>query len=134
MKKLFNENFKFRWDLLHLVNRAHVTTLENENNSHSSNVNKMMDYVQNHSKNFRSGLDYTKLRIDQVVGFRRPKIKSETRLVVYDFDQLFRFLQNSKFFDHPGDTLSLARVIILVSCVPYSECSVIRLNINKNKT
>ena len=117
MKKLFNENFKFRWDLLNLVNRAHVTTLENENNSHSSNVNKMMDYVQNHSKNFRSGLDYTKLRIDQVVGFRRPKIKSETRLVVYDFDQLFRFLQNSKFFDHPGDTLSLARVMILVSCV-----------------
>ena len=27
MKKHFGDNFKFRWDLLHLVNRAHVDCL-----------------------------------------------------------------------------------------------------------
>ena len=41
--------------------------------------------------------------LDNLVGFKRPKLKSATRMVNYEFDQVDRFIENAKFFDHPFD-------------------------------
>ena len=83
MKELFGGDFKFKWDLLHLLNRAHIEALAKQAAT-QFNLNTVLDFIQNHSKKYRSGLDYTKLRIEQLFDFRRPKVKSDTRLVNYE--------------------------------------------------
>ena len=62
----------------------------------------LLDYVQNHSSNLRSGLDYTNMYLVNIIGFKRPKLKSATRMVNYDFDQIDRFLNYAKFFLSPS--------------------------------
>ena len=93
MRRLFKEGFKFRWDLLHLVNRAHVESTENV-----PKIKECLDFVQNHSSEWRTGLEYTNMYLDEIIGFKRPKLKSATRMVNYKCDQLYRFLENSIFF------------------------------------
>ena len=115
MTKLFSSSFKFKWDLLHLVNRAHIYAAPKTFKDNS--VEKTMDYIDNHSKEWRTGLDYTNMIIQNIVGFKRPKLKSDTRMVVYDFDVAYRFLQNSSYFDIPYPILVSARIYVLVSHV-----------------
>ena len=74
-----------------------------------------MDFIQTHSSAMRSGLDYTSLFISDIVGFKRPKIRSETRLVNYEFDQLDRFLSNYKFFDHTEFKVISALMYVVIS-------------------
>ena len=83
MKKLYREDFKFRWDLLHLVNRALIDTI-----AYVPKITEFLDFVQSHSSSLRSGLDYTNMYLDNIIGFKRPKLKSETRMVNYEFDQI----------------------------------------------
>ena len=78
MKRLFREDFKFRWDLLHLVNRAHVDAIKIV-----QKITECLDFVQHHSSQLRSGLDYTNMYLDNIIGFKRPKLKSATRMVNY---------------------------------------------------
>jgi len=58
MRILFGENCKFRWDILHLCNRAHLDALD----SHLE-IKELMDFIQTPSSIMRSGLDYTSLFI-----------------------------------------------------------------------
>ena len=92
MKKHFGDNFKFRWDLLFLVNRAHVDCL-----AQVKELKQLLVYIQSHSSEFRTGLKYTELVLDNFIGFRRPKFKSETRMVDFEFDQCKRFVEKSVF-------------------------------------
>ena len=92
MRRIFKEDFKFRWDLLHLVNRAHIDAIKDV-----PKITEFLDFVQNHSSTFRSGLDYTNMYLDNLVGFKRPKLKSATRMVNYEFDQVDRFIENANY-------------------------------------
>ena len=109
-KKLFGSHFKFKWDILHLVNRAHGDALKK-----SPEIVCMLDFIQNHSSQMRTGLAYTSMILSDLTGFRRPKLKSETRMVNFEFDQYDSFISNAKFFDHPQDKLLLIKYYILVS-------------------
>ena len=108
MRALFGKSFKFRWDLLHLVNRAHLEALENH-----LNVKELLDFVQSHSSTMRSGIEYTSLYISDLIGFKRPKIRSETRMVNFEYDQLDRFFE--KYFDHPQSKVLTALLYVFVT-------------------
>ena len=110
MRSIFHKDFKFRWDLLHLVNRAHGDALDD-----ALKLKELVDYVQNHSSNLRSGLDYTNMYLDNIIGFKRPKLKSATRMVNYDFDQIERFSNNVKFFYHPHDKVEMSKLFLIIS-------------------
>ena len=112
MKKHFGDNFKFRWDLLHLVNRAHIDCL-----AQVKELKQLLDFIQNHSSELRTGLKYTELVLDNLIGFRRPKLKSETRMVNFEFEQCKRFVENSKFFYHPLDKETSAKCYVLLCYV-----------------
>ena len=110
MELLFGEDFKFRWDILHLVNRAHIEALDS-----NSELKELLDFVQSHSSKLRTGLEYTSLVLSNLIGFKRPKIRSETRMVNYEYDQIDRFLENAKFFDHPENKVLSAFIYIFIS-------------------
>ena len=112
MKVIFGSDFIFRWDLLHLVNRAHIDAVANV-----ISVDELLSFVQNHSSELRSGLDYTSMVIENIVGFRRPILKSTTRMVNYEYNQLLRFQQNSKYFDHPFHIIETTKYFLLISYV-----------------
>ena len=46
--------------------------------------------------------------------FKRPKLWSSTRMVVYEFEMLERFFENQIYFDHPSKYILLAQVQCLV--------------------
>ena len=115
MKEIFSRDFKFRWDLLHLVNRSHTYGLDESTGSFG--LKEIMDFIQDHSSTYRSGLPYTQMLVSDVFGFKRPKLKSETRMVNYEYDQTLRFMENSKFFDIPYPILCSAAMYLLVSYV-----------------
>ena len=120
MKNLFEEpdqpdkKFNFKWDLLHLYNRSHIKALDKQKEFDFS-LNTVMDIIQNHSKEHRSGLDYTNHLLDELFDFKRPKLKSDTRLVNYDFEQVSRFLHNQVYFDHPYNVLCLSRMFLPIT-------------------
>ena len=115
MRVIFGEDFKFRWDILHLVNRAHIDA--HDRSKGAWGLKKIMDYIQEHSETYRSGLEYNKMILGDLFGFKRPKIKSNTRMANYDYNQVLRFLENSKFFDHPEPILVTAFMFLLVCYV-----------------
>ena len=115
MSLLFGNDFKFRWDILHLVNRAHIDALDKSKGPWG--LKKVMDFIQNHSETYRSGIEYNKMMIGDIFGFKRPKLKSNTRMANYDFDQVLRFMENSKFFDIPEPILYTACMYLLICYV-----------------
>ena len=52
LKKLINDNLKFRWDLLHLINRAHIYArdISITNNPNDLSVSSLMNYIQSTCK------------------------------------------------------------------------------------
>ena len=56
MKYHFGDSFKFRWDLLHPVNRAHGDCL-----NEVPELKRLLDFIQHHSSELRTGLKYTEL-------------------------------------------------------------------------
>ena len=52
--------------------------------------------------------------LDNIIGFKRPKLKSATRMVNYDFDQIDRFLNYAKFFDHPHYKVEMSKVFLII--------------------
>ena len=82
-----------------------------------SSSKNLLDYVQNHSSNLRSGLDYTNMYLDNIIvliGFKRPKLISATRMVNYDFDEIDRFLNYAKFFYHPHYKVEMSKVFLII--------------------
>ena len=46
--------------------------------------------------------------------FKRPKVWSSTRMCLYEWDMLDRFLTNAKYFEIPHDILSTAKMYCIV--------------------
>ena len=115
----------FRWDLLHLANRAHMaargsteyekeeapkkvndSTISKEDvddividqYSDPTTVSELINYIQCNAKTNRTGIVYTGLKIDDSK-FKRPNIWSATRMCLYEFDLNHRFLENKIFFE-----------------------------------
>ena len=76
-------------------------------------LKELIDYIQNEAKNYRTGIKFTQLRQITNGQFKQPKIWSNTRMVVYEWDMLERFLENSKYFDIPSKFIILAQVYCL---------------------
>ena len=134
--ELLGKDVPIRWDILHLVNRAHKdargetefdkdiqeeTLLEDDEIDQATldaigitDVSRLVDYIQSEAKKFRSGVKYTDLLLSTDGKFKRPKVWSNTRMVVYEFDMLERFLENKIYFDYPHKTLTLAKMYCLV--------------------
>ena len=61
-----------------------------------------------------TGLKYTQLLHITEGAFKRPKIWSTTRMCLYEWDMVDRFLLNAKFFQIPHDILSAAKIYCIV--------------------
>ena len=118
MIELIGKPLIFRWDLLHLVNRAHIKARDlctPVNKCHT--IPQLMDFVQSESKEWRSGADFTRITIETLSVFKRPKLFSETRMVNYEFNQLHRFLECCKYWDIPDWVLIAAKLYLPVTYV-----------------
>ena len=70
---------------------------------------------QKEAKKYRTGIKYTHLKLISGGEFKHPKVWSNTRMVVYEFEMLERFLENQEYFDHyPSKYLIMAQVHCLV--------------------
>ena len=107
---MFNKKLVFRWDLLHLINRAHIDAKgsvkdedevsifyqDDETDSTSADkgetlISELINFIQKGAKRLRHGIQFTKLQELTCGKFKRPKVWSQTRMVVYEFDMLERF-------------------------------------------
>ena len=108
-----------RLDLLHIINRAHHEARgkflgeddldlggnETESNEERSNIDsqgymikELIYYIQDKVKVFRNGLEYSKFKEMSSGIFKRPKVWSNTKMVVYDeLEMVEGFLENSVF-------------------------------------
>ena len=57
----------------------------------------------------RTGIEFAKLKEISMGLFKRPKVWSSTRMVVYEFEMVERFLENSMYLDIPTNFLLLAQ-------------------------
>ena len=70
--ELLDKVLKFRWDILHLVNRAFEEARQKAGKGKAHSTLLLMEWVQNQSKTWRTGADYTKMVLDALgitVGF-----------------------------------------------------------------
>ena len=123
LNRLAGKQLTYRWDPLHLANRAHIEArgkiYKNEINTESIDVDQLdlqieendniqaedtellrqlITFIQKQSKQYRTGIKYTKLLEFSHGSFKRPKVWSSTRMCLYEWDMLDRFLENSAFF------------------------------------
>ena len=122
-----------RWDPLHLINRAHIEARgklcqdgddvdESENEDEEGDevmqeevvlqnvlIKELIDYNQNTAKKFQTGLEYALMKEISMGMFKRPKVWSSTRMVVYKFEMVERFLENSVHLDVPLKYLLLTK-------------------------
>ena len=130
MQELFMKELVFRWDPLHLINRAHIDAkgkvkgVENDDcdeddeseqeEERHTHITELIDYIQQGAKKLRHGIAFSNL-LDITSGdFKRPKVWSTTRMVVYEFEMIERFLQNSSYLDIPIKYMLLAKCQCLV--------------------
>ena len=128
IRALFNnDNMIFRWDVLHMANRSHIAargaTDIDISNDGGGNTNvrrnnrtllaRTMIYVQTESKRWRTGTAYTGLVLS-TVDFLRPKVFSSTRMSLYEFEQMQRFLKVKHYFDVPWQYETMCQLYIFV--------------------
>ena len=134
MCELLEKTIVIRWDPLHHINRAHVEargklchdiedldddnvsdnedqTVEIEDNK--SALKELIDFIQNKSKKMRTGIEYSKMKEISGGMFKRPKVWSSTRMVVYEFEMVERFLENAMYLGIPSEFLILAKSHLL---------------------
>ena len=125
---LNNFNLTYRWDILHLSNRAHIAArkstayekkkaakkkgadseefaeydydcdLENSSDCTGTEISELIDYIQSKAKEWRTGIKFTGLVLENI-NFKRPKIWSSTRMCLYEFEMTIRFLENKQYFE-----------------------------------
>ena len=66
-------------------------------------IPKTIGYIQKSAKTYRTGIKYTDLLKSTLGDFKRPKIWSSTRMVLYELELLSRFLENKIFYEVPVD-------------------------------
>ena len=127
MSELLNNfNLTFRWDLLHLSNRAHIAArkstkyerkkaakknctnlaefdnydcdLDDPPDNSGTEISELIDYIQSKAKEWRTGIKFTGLVLENI-NFKRPKIWSSTRMCLYEFEMTIRFLENKHYFE-----------------------------------
>ena len=118
LKELLNNpNLKWRWDILHLINRAFGAARDYVGQGVAHSTLQLMKFVQGQSKTWRTGLDYTSMKLDALKSFKRPKVWSDTRMVNYEYDQLLRFCECSAWWDLPNWVDILSRLYVPVTYV-----------------
>ena len=70
---------------------------------------EVINYIQITAKKHTSALEYSIMKEFSMGMFKRTKVWSNTRIVVYEFEMLKRFLKKSIYFDVPYRILLLAR-------------------------
>ena len=76
-------------------------------------LKELIDFIQNKSKKMRTGIEYSKMKEISGGMFKRPKVWSSTRMVVYEFEMVERFLENAMYLDIPSKFLILAKSHLL---------------------
>jgi len=128
-------NLTFRWDLLHLGNRAHIAARgptkyetkkklkkltddgeddSSEDGTQVTELGELINYIQGHSKTFRSGIKFTGMQMSLDFKFLRPKVWSSTRMCLFEWDMTMRFLQNKLYFEIPRDKVILCQMYCVV--------------------
>ena len=126
MKALLdNDDLIFRWDVLHMANRSHIaargaTDIDNDDGNTNAPrqrnrtlLAKTMVYVQTESKRWRTGTAFTGLVLS-TVDFLRPKVFSSTRMSLYEYEQVHRFLLIKHYFDVPWHYEIMCQLYIFV--------------------
>ena len=153
LNKLVGKDLTYRWDPLHLFNRAHIkargaiyknelksvaessTSLEQEDydwdeiansedtagtasgsentDSNTEMVRQLIKYIQKEAKVYRTGIRYTALLQYTYGQFKRPKVWSSTRMCLYEWNMIDRFLDNSIYFEIPLMMLITAKMYCL---------------------
>ena len=80
----------------------------------SSDISELINFIQKSAKKNRTGIRYTQLKQQTQGKFRRPKVWSSTRMVVYEFDMVECFLDNALYFDIPLRFHLIAQCLLLV--------------------
>ena len=89
--------------------------IELEKKSNKQNeINDLMNHIQNGAKKLRHGIAFSKMKGMTFGQFKRPKVWSNTRMAVYEFDMLERFLENAVYLDIQSKFLLLAQTQCLV--------------------
>ena len=135
MREVLDHNeLTFRWDLLHLCNRSHISARgstkyevkkaskkkanafeETDDNdliesTITTEIGELIDFIQLEAKKYRTGIRYTELHMN-AINFKRPKIWSTTRMCLYEFKMTLRFLENKVYFEYQDIKLYSARCI-----------------------
>ena len=113
LKELIHPDIKFKWDILHLANRAYIDAKEEARKQSDQSIDHLMDYIQAESKKWRSGLDYTRMKMVALKTFKRPKLWSETRMVNFEYDQIMRFIECSIWWEVPNWVEILTRLYVM---------------------
>lgn len=121
MMVLFNPDLVFRWDVLHMANRCHISArgatevdVTNDGGTRSRTLlAKAMVYVQSESKKWRSGLPYTRMVL-RTIDFMRPKVFSSTRMSLYEYEQVRRFIEVKHYFDVPWHYEVLCQMYVFI--------------------
>ena len=142
LNKLINKQLQYIWDPLHLANVSHIAArgkisknemndvddpnewkldLDETSDDLASNASEntellrqLIRYIQKQSVKFRAGLKYTQLLMATQGTFKKPKIWSNTRMCLYEWDLVDRFLQNSSYYEVPIQYLVTAKVYCVV--------------------
>ena len=94
---------------------------------------ELINYIQKSARKLRHGIRYAQLKTVTVGQFKRPKVWSTTRMVVYEFEMIERFLENSVFLDIPIKFLMLAKCQCLVMfCLKIKLKNVQRMDITSD--
>ena len=88
---------------------ANENSSGNAQNANSLSLTQLLNYVQCQSKKWRSGINYTELVLTDIT-FKRPKVWSSTRMSVYEYDQILRFLECKLYWDVPWKLEALAQI------------------------
>ena len=115
LRALLNPDLRFRWDLLHLINKAYEASKSFSVKGIPFTLKQLMENVQGTSKTWRSGLDFTNLKLSTLNSFKRPKVWSDTRMCPYEYDQLDRFLECSVYWENPWWVDVLTRLYLPVT-------------------
>ena len=79
------------------------------------------------SKKMRTGIEYSKMNEISLGMFKRPKVWNSTRMVVYEFEMVERFLENSIDLDIPTKYLLVAKC----HCLAMFALKIVLKNVQK---
>ena len=95
------------------VTNIDTQTDGSKNQGNRTLLAQTMNYVQTESKIWRSGIHFTDLVLSSV-DFMRPKVFSSTRMSLYEYEQIHRFLEVKHYFDIPWHYEILCQLYVFI--------------------